>query len=51
MHIITLVPDKYKSEAVILTTTLCSLHAACTSEKAQKSDSSKEKFIPDIRNK
>ena len=30
-----LIHDKYKSEAVILTTTLCSLHAACTSEKAQ----------------
>ena len=27
--------DKYESEAVILTTTLCSLHAACASEKAQ----------------
>ena len=27
--------DKYESEAVILTTTLCSLPAACTSEKAQ----------------
>ena len=32
---IRLIHDKYKSEAIILTTTLCSLHAACTSEKAQ----------------
>ena len=30
-----LIHDKYESEAVILTTTLCSLHAACTSEEAQ----------------
>ena len=33
---ILLIHDKYESdEVVILTTTLCSLRAACTSEKAQ----------------
>ena len=35
MLIIRLFYDKYESEAVILTTTLCSLHATCASEKAQ----------------
>ena len=32
---IRLLHDKYESEAVILTTTLCSLHAACTNDKAR----------------
>ena len=30
-----LIRDQYQSEAIILTTALCSLHDACTSEKAQ----------------